>query len=296
MATVKHKIEYWATKFGFGIANLMSSETANSFGKFLGRLFSKLIPKRKLIAIENLKHAFKDAYSDDEYDKIATEAFENIGQTFIELARFKKISHDKIKKMISCENISVLQKVSDENKGAIIVTSHFGNWEMAGAWVVAMGHSFDVVVKIQSNPLVDTLINQLRENLHIGIIPVKVSTLRDIIKALRLNHFIGIAADQHDPSGNLVLDFFGRKASVAKGPAVFAKKQGCPIIPAVMRRVEHDKFEIIVSDPIYPSDSSDDNDDIVRMTKEYLIFFENVISKYPGQWMWTHRRWKIKND
>lgn len=293
MATINHKIEYWATKFGFGLANMMSAETANSFGKFLGRLISRMIPKRKIIAIDNLRNAFKESKTDSEYEAIAKQSFENIGQTFIELARFKKISHSDIKKMVTCENLSAFQKAHDEHNGAIIVTSHFGNWEMAGAWVVSMGYHFDVVVKVQSNQLIDNLITKLRKNLQIGIIPVKISTLRDILTSLRNNHFVGIAADQHDPSGNLILDFFGRKASVAKGPAVFAKKQNCPIIPAVMRRVDFDKFEIITAPGIYPSDTGDENDDIERMTKEYLAFFEDVISKYPGQWMWTHRRWKI---
>ncbi len=296
MATVKHRFEYWAAKFGFGIANLMSAKSANTFGKYLGRLFSRIIPVRKKIAIDNLRHAFKDSKTDSEYEKIAIESFENIGQTFIELARFSKISHSRLKAMVTCSDLSAFQKAHDEQKGAILVTSHFGNWEMAAAWVVAMGYEIDCVVKVQSNNLIDNLITQLRKRLQIGIIPVKTSTLRDILKSLKNNKFVGIVADQHDPSGNLILDFFGREASVAKGPAAFAKKQNCPIIPAVMRRISFETFEIITAPGIYPSDSVDEDEDIIRMTKEYLLFFENVIRKYPGQWMWTHRRWKINVD
>ena len=296
MATVKHRIEYWAAKIGFGIASLMSAKRANAFGKFLGRLLSRIIASRKVVAIDNLKHAFKETKTEAEYDTIAIQSFENIGQTFIELARFDKITQDDIKEMIQYDDLSAFQKAADEQNGAIVVTSHFGNWELAGASVVAMGYKFDVVVKVQSNPLVDRLITNLRKKLQIGIIPVKVSTLRDILTSLRSNHFIGIAADQHDPSGNLILDFFGRKASVAKGPAVFAKKQNCPIIPAVMRRIKYNKFEIITAPGIYPSESIDESDDIIRMTNEYLVFFEDVIRKYPEQWMWTHKRWKINVD
>ncbi len=296
MATVKHRLEYWAAVFGFSIANLLSAKSANSFGKFLGKFFSRILPKRKIIAIDNLRHAFKDSKTDEEYEKIAIESFENIGQTFIELARFKKISHSNLQSMVSCSDLSAFQKAHDEQNGAIIVTSHFGNWEMAAAWVVAMGYDIDCVVKVQSNHLVDNLITQLRKRLQIGIIPVKTSTLRDILKSLKNNKFVAIVADQHDPSGNLILNFFGREASVAKGPAAFAKKQNCPIIPAVMRRVEFDTFEIITAPGIYPSDSVDENEDMIRMTKKYLLFFEDVIRKYPGQWMWTHRRWKINVD
>jgi len=296
MATVKHRIEYWATKFGFGLVNMMSAKTANSFGKFLGSAFGRLLPKRKEIAVDNLRHAFKDTKTDLEYDKIAGEVFENIGQAFFELARFKKITHADLNSMITCKDVSPFQKAQDEQKGAVVVTAHFGSWELTGGWVVANGFQLDVVAKVQKNHLIDELINQLRKNLQIGVIPVKTSTLRNIIKTLRNKRFVGIVADQHDPSGNLVLDFFGRKAAVAKGPAVFAKKQNCPILPMVMRRIEYNKYEVITSPGIYPSSTIDENEDIIRMTKEYLAFFEDVIRKYPGQWMWTHRRWKLDKD
>ncbi len=252
MATVKHRIEYWATRLGFGLANILSAKSANSFGKFLGTTFSRLLPKRKKIAIDNLRQAFKETKTDLEYNEIATQVFENIGQTFLELARFNKITHANLKEMVTCKDTSAFQKAQDEQKGAILVTSHFGNWELSAGWVVAMGYDIDVVAKVQTNPLVDDLITKLRTNLQIKVIPVKTSTLRSILKSLKNKRFVGIVADQHDPSGNLILDFFNRKASVAKGPASFAKKQNCPIIPMVMRRIAYNKYEVITSEGIYP--------------------------------------------
>ena len=166
MATVKHRVEYWATKFGFGLVNMMSAETANSFGRFLGSVFGRLLPKRKKIAIDNLRHAFKESKTDLEYDKIAGEVFENIGQAFFELARFNKITHADLNEMITCKDVSPFQKAQDEEKGAIVVTSHFGSWELTGAWVVANGFQIDVVAKVQTNHLIDDLINQLRKKLQ----------------------------------------------------------------------------------------------------------------------------------
>ena len=294
MASLKHHIEYLATKCGFGLVNLMSPKRADSFGKFLGRLFSRVLPKRKQIALDNLRIAFKETKTDAEYEAIAIKSFENIGQTFIDMARFHKISLSKLKENVCCSDLSPLDKAQSEQKGAIIATAHFGHWEMAGGWVYAMDYPIDIVVKIQSNLLVDNLIAQLRQNLKFGQIQTKVSTLRDIMTSLKNNRFVVLAADQHDPSENLLLDFFGKKASVAKGPAVFARKQNCPIIPAVMRRAGFNEYEVHIAEGIYPSDLVDEKADIERMTKEYLAFLENIITKYPDQWMWTHRRWKLK--
>ncbi len=294
MASIKHHIEYLATKFGFGLVNCMSPKMADSFGRFLGRLFSRVLPKRKQIALDNLRIAFKDSKTDAEYEAIAIKSFENIGQTFIDMARFNKISLSKLKEDVTCSDLSPLEKAQNEKKGGIIATAHFGHWEMAGGWVHAVGFPLDIVVKIQSNRLVDELIAQLRQNLKFGQIQMKISTLREIMTSLKNNRFVVLAADQHDPSESLILEFFGKKASVAKGPAVFAKKQNCPIIPAVMRRVGFEEYEVHIADGIYPSDTLDEQADIERMTKEYLAFLECIITKYPDQWMWTHRRWKLK--
>ncbi|MFQ5454484.1 MAG: lysophospholipid acyltransferase family protein, partial [Candidatus Zixiibacteriota bacterium] len=119
------------------------------------------------------------------------------------------------------------------------------------------------------------------------------STLRDVIKALHANQFIGIVADQHDPSEKLILDFFGRKATVPRGPALFAIKTGCPILPYLLRRERYDRHVIIPCKPIYPPDNKDLEAGIREMSLTYLKFFEDTIRKYPDQWMWTHRRWKI---
>ena len=293
MAKISHTFEYLLARGGISFANLLSAKSADSFGRGLGNLFHLLLPKRQQIAYDNLQKAFGDELPEDEKRLITKKVFQSIGQTYIELARFQKIGQEAISEIIVHDGMENFHKAKKEGNGAIVLTSHFGNWEIGAAWVASEGFEIDVLVKVQSNPLVDKLVTNLREQTGINVIPVHQSTLRDIVKALRQNRFVAIAADQHDPSGNLILDFFGRKASIARGPASFAKKHNCPILPVMSKRESYLKHRIIAHSPIYPSSDLDVEEDIKRMTIEYLKFFEDVIRQYPEQWMWTHRRWKI---
>jgi KDO2-lipid IV(A) lauroyltransferase len=81
---------------------------------------------------------------------------------------------------------------------------------------------------------------------------------------------------------------------MAKGPALFAVRCGSPILPFLLRRERYDRHVIMAGDPIYPPESGDLEADILAMTEAYTRFFEDGIREYPDQWMWTHRRWKVR--
>ena len=85
----------------------------------------------------------------------------------------------------------------------------------------------------------------------VNVIPVRSSTLRDIVHALKKNRFVAIVADQHDPTGTLIMNFLGRPASVARGPASFAMKYSCPLMPFLMRRETPYKHRILAGKPIF---------------------------------------------
>lgn len=293
MAKLTHRIEYLFAKLFVNIANNLTENSANTFGRILGKLFYYTLKSRRKIANDNLFHAFGDTITEAKRAEVNCAVFQNIGLTFIELARFKNLGHTRLNEKVIPGGLEYFKQAKEGGKGGILVTSHFGNWELGAAWVVAQGYTLDVVAKMQSNPLVDRLITELRTNMDVRVILVKNSTLRDIVKSLKDNNFVAMVADQHDPSGTLQLEFFGRKASVARGPAAFARRQNCPLLPFMSVRLSDNSHEILAHSPIYPSLEMDEESDIIRMTREYLDYFEKIITQYPEQWMWTHRRWKI---
>ena len=294
MASLKHNFEYILTRTGFVFAGLLSASSADSFASGLGTLGYRILSSRRRVAADNLRRAFGDEISDNEIELIVRKVFQNVTRTFIETARFGKLKPEgACKIVIGGAGAEYLRQAHEYGKGALILTAHFGNWELLGAWVAAMGYHIDHLVGIQHNQKVHELWNDCRRSMGAGIIEVNRSTLRDVFKSLKANHFVGYAADQHAPAQNLVTEFFGRKAAVATGPARFAVKTGCMVLPMMLRRESYDRHTIIAREPILPPNSGDEEADVMSIVETYLKFWEDIIRKYPDQWMWTHKRWKI---
>lgn len=287
-----HRVEYTTSKALVGLARLMSSRLADRFGKNLGLVVHRIWGRRRELARKNMQAALGNSLSEAQVHENVKSAFQSIGRTFVEFARFGVTDQESIRSMVVPDGQSHFERARERGKGAILLTSHFGNWEIMGAWVASIGHPVDLLVGRQSNPLIHEMINGFRRTIGVGVIELP-EQLRQVFKSLRNNRVIGMIADQHAPSESMIIDFFGRPASAARGPAVFATRCDCPIIPAVLIREAHDRHRVVAGQPIYPPHSGDDEADIRSMTHEHNRFFEDCIRKNPTMWMWTHNRWKL---
>jgi KDO2-lipid IV(A) lauroyltransferase len=292
MARIRYTLEYAAAAAGAALARMMSPALADRCGAALGGLAWRMLASRRRIALDNMARAFNGAIPAEERPEIVHRVFQNLGRTMFEFARFSKTSHERIREICTGPGEEVLAQAYAEGKGAILVTAHFGNWELMGVWVATCGYPMDLLTGTQHNEKVNALLQQFRRNQKVGIIPLSTSA-RQVFKALKANHITGMGSDQHSASGGIVIDFMGRPASTPRGAALFAIRAGCPLMPFLLRRERYDRHVVISGGLIYPPNSGDEEADIRTMTIAYTRFFEEQIRKYPDQWMWTHRRWKV---
>lgn len=292
MASLSHQIEYLATLGAMKFAQRLDEAAAHRMGIRLGKLMYRVLGKRRAVSFDNLKKALGDEYSDDQLVAINRRVFENIALTLIEFSRFKQLKLDGVRRIVTGPGEEILKKTYAEGNGGIILTAHFGNWELLGAWGAAMGYPMDFLVGRQHNAKVDDLLLGFRREMGVGLIPLATAA-RQVFKALKANHITGIVADQHAPGGSVRIDFFGRPAAWAKGPALFAIRANAPLLPFLLRREDYDRHVLMPGEPIYPPKSGDEERDIETMLVAYARFLERGIRAYPDQWMWTHRRWKL---
>ncbi len=292
MATVSHHIEYVVAASLARLVQAMPSRMADSCGASLGRMAHAVLTSRRRIAHDNLKKAFGDGLPDDEISAITRRVFENTGRTLVEFARFGRMKSSDIGETVKDAGVEILRKVHDEGKGGVILSAHFGSWELLGGWVASKGYPIDLLVGRQHNEKVNELLISFRREMDVGIIRIPDS-IRQVFKALKANHFVALVSDQHATSGAVVVDFFGRRAATPQGPALFAVRSGCPILPFLLRREKYDRHVVMSGEPIYPPHSGNKEEDIQQMTQAYTGFFEDGIRRYPDQWLWTHRRWKL---
>lgn len=292
MAKLSHTLEYVAARTGVGLVSQLSPKQADSFGAWLGRTVWRLAGSRRKIAADNLRMALGDKLSEDEIEGIVKRVFENIGRTLVEFSRFGQLTRERMDEIIVGDGQEYIRKAHEEGRGAVFVTAHFGNWELVGGWSATNAMEVDFLTGTQHNEKINEMFNDFRRSFGVNLLPLR-SSLRGAFRSLKANHMTAMAADQHDGAQGMIIDFFGRKASTAKGPAIFALKANCPILPFVMRRERYDRHVVMAGDPVYPPNTGDPDEDMRQMTRGYLRFFEEAITQYPDQWMWTHRRWKI---
>ena len=291
MKKIKHRIEYIITKALGSLVQILPYGFSLKVGSFLGGIAFSLFRVRRKVTLDNLKRAFAQKYNKKELRKIAKNAYRNIGRGFVEYAMFPALSKKDLEKIVEFKGFEHLDKALQNKNGSVLVTGHFGSWELMGAAISRRGYPIDFLVGEQRNILVDNMMNDYRQLMGIRIIKKGVAT-RGVIKALRNNRFVAMLSDQDAGTDGTLIDFFGYPASTPKGPAAFALKTGAPIIMGFIIRENNKRQKVILEEPIYIKKSKNKDEDIKNLTQAYTSRLEEYVSKYPDHWFWPHRRWK----
>ncbi len=185
-------------------------------------------------------------------------------------------------------------KARNKEMGVVFVSCHLGNWELLPIGLRRIGITGYAVAQPRPNPRVDRYLTRLRELFGQRILDNKGS-FRNLVRLLRAGKNIGLIVDQNDRMSSLLVDFFGRQATANRGPALLARRVGCPIVPFFIRRVPGvNRHVMSIRDPIQAIKTRDAEADIRQMTQAYTRVFEEMIRKTPEQWLWLHRHWRTR--
>lgn len=290
---IKHTLEDQALALIIRVLGPLGFRGAQRFGAFLATMWYYLYRRRVDVSIANIDRAFQGKLSRRELKRISLQSYRNIGRTFLEFARFRYMTASDAGKLVDFSNPESLAAIAAEGRGAILVTGHFGNWELLGAAIAGLGYPISFVVGRQGNALVDKRINGYRGGMGVGIIE-QGAALRQIPKALRRGEFVALLADQDAGKGGVFVDFLGSPASTPKGAAHFAYRFQVPIMFGVTVRGDDGRHMARMHDPIRPREGADRDEEILRLTREYTRALEQAVYRYPEHYFWPHRRWKTK--
>ncbi len=290
-------LEYSAAYLIISLARVIPFRVTKTISSFLGDLLFFLAPKRRNIAIENLRHAFAGEKNDEEIRKIARESCRSFFLTFLEIVKLRYLftGTNAVKRLKAyAENLDELfmkaKKVHDESGGCIFVTPHIGNWEVLPQVSAVIGIPLAIVARPLDNEYLEKLIFRSRVAEGQFIIPKK-NALFVLQKTLQNGRSIGMLPDQSTMKG-VVINFFGRPASTTPVPAILAITYKRPIVVVAACRKDNNQYEGFVSDPIWPGEYTSEKAEIIRITGEITRNMEIIIRKYPEQYLWMHNRWK----
>lgn len=282
---------------GFSLfINLLPEVWALWLGRQMGRIAYGLDWEHRRTAIENLTLAFGSEKSKREIRALARKTFENLAMTAVEFVRMPGTDPEVFKKKLSVEGLEKAKKVlQNQKKGALLLLSHFGNWELMGL-IPRMFHlPISVIARpIKKNRWIDHMVSGIREGAGLEVIPAAKASRR-VLQALAQHRMVGILIDQRAKrSEGIWVDFFGRKAPTTPALAVLSMRTGAPIVPVFMIREDHARHRLLIRDPLQLVETGDVKKDVETNTRLVNETLEEMIRQYPDQWFWVHRRWERK--
>jgi KDO2-lipid IV(A) lauroyltransferase len=286
-------LEYLAYRLAVGLLRFAPERGALLFGEVVGWLAGVVFRIRWSTVVEHLRLAFPQR-SEGWHRRVAGASFRHLGREAVATFRLGRMDPEEIRKRTEMVGFDAVREAAERGNGLIVVTGHFGNWEMGGASIAAHGIPVDVVAQRQRNPLFDADLTANRQRLGMTVVERRDAPKR-VLRALRSGKAVGIVGDQNVRHGGVFVEFFGRPASTARGAALFALRTGCPLFVGLAKREEgfpqryRMMFEAVDFEP-----SGDMEKDVVRVTEAHTQYLEEGVRTWPEQYFWQHRRWKTR--
>lgn len=278
------------------LINLLPERVALWIGRGLGRAMYYLDVEHRKVAFQNLNIAFGREKSKREFRAIAKRSFENLGMMAMEFFRIPTLDIERFQKKVKIEGLERALRVLDENRGALLLLGHFGNWELMAFMSKVIRRPIMVIAKpIKRNPWLYQWILKSREKIGLIVIPPRHATQK-VLQALSENQIVGVLFDQRGKRSHGVwADFFGRKVPTTPGLAVMALRSGAPVIPVFMIREGWERHHLFIKEPLELIRTGDFRKDVEANTQLFNRTIESMVRQYPDQWLWIHRRWERKS-
>ena len=262
-------------------------------GARIGALMRRLSPRHYQIVLANMRLALGEGRSEAELNAMARACYTHLGKCLMEFIRLPAMSQDDLRRVVALEGAEHMEAALAGGKGAILLTGHLGNWEMAGARLVAQGFPVVAIARAQRDTALTDYILRTRESTGMKIYH-RESAVKASLLALKSNEFVGMLMDQNAGDDGVFVDFFGHLASTAGGAAVFALRTGAPVLPCFGWRNPDDTHTAVVDPPEPLTRTGDQKRDILENTARYTKIVEEKIRAHPEQWFWLHKRWKSR--
>ena len=263
--------------------------------QLLGSLLYAIDRRHRDRALGNLRRSFP-GMTERQRDRLARRSMQQMIMLFVEvLFTTRLIRLDTWSKYVELENFrEVLDLLIRRERGLILLTGHYGNWEILGYVLATLGFETISIARPLDNPYVSRFLFDVREKTGQKIIAKKGAT-PEITAALDQKGAVGFIADQNAGRKGIFVNFFGRKASTYKSIGLLAMGYEVPVVIGYARRLnDRFQFRIGAQDIIHPAEWKTQNDPLRYITQRYTKAIEDIVRVDPGQYWWVHRRWKTR--
>jgi KDO2-lipid IV(A) lauroyltransferase len=252
-----------------------------------------LSTKHKKRMNDNLNLAYPSKITKKEQKEIGIHAFMNLLDTVFGIVRRDGMAKDEVLENVTFEGADIIQKYQNEGKNFILITGHYGNWELLSQSIAIKFdlHLVGVGRKIDSD-MMDKLLLKNREQFNVEMV-YKQGAMKDSIRAINQGKVVGILTDQAIRKNQSIdVTFFGVQATHTPLASILSRKFDLDLVPAYICTDNYQNYTVKIYAPIKSLKTDNQEEDLAILTQLQANVMEDVIKQNPKQWFWMHRRWK----
>jgi KDO2-lipid IV(A) lauroyltransferase len=284
---------YLVVRVAVCVIGMLSYQAALKLAGALAWLAYRVDRRHRLVADGNLRHAFPGRYDDAQRDELVRAVYRHFCALLMVMIHLpRKLHPTNWKSHVDMGGTGRLTEMMVSGRPMLLVTGHFGNWEMGGYVLGLFGFTTHGVARPLDNPYVDDFLRSFREHKGQKLLS-KRGDFDRMQEVLTGGGVLGTLGDQDAGQRGLFVDFLGRPASTHKAIALMALEYNVPMLVLGVPRVgEPMRYKVVVGDIILPEEYAGRPDAVRAMTQRFTSALEGMVREYPEQYFWLHRRWK----
>ncbi|MBA2711707.1 MAG: lysophospholipid acyltransferase family protein [Tatlockia sp.] len=267
-----------------------------------GRFIYRFLPYRRSIIESNINQVFGEQLNKAEKLNLAKAFYSHLAKSILEGIQLRFLNEKKLRERVEIRGINNMLKTVANNKGVLVLTGHFGNWEFAPIGGILnfkeFQGQFHFIRRTIGSKFIEKILFRRYYQAGLNIIPKK-NSLYQVCDALEQNHAVIFVLDQHASLANrdgIAAEFFGKKAGTYRSLASLSRHTGVPVVPAAGYRLPNGKHVLEFYEPIEWKEYETAQESIYQNTLGYNQALEKIILARPEQWLWLHKRWKLKES
>jgi len=286
--------QYLALRLATAGLHMFSVDRNLASARAMGAAMYRFDHKHRKRAIYNIRLALPDL-SDHDVERIARASMQHFLQLGIEVLFTPRLLQlDTWADRLEVGNIRESLDLVLSDRPVIMATPHFGNWEVLGYAMALLGIDLSAVARPIDNPLVNDYLLGVRQRKGMKII-TKWGASEVMTDVLQRGGTLGFIADQNAGDKGMFVPFMGRLASTYKSIGLLAIRYNAPVICGGAHRIGNRfEYEFHIQDIIYPEQWAEQDDPLFYLTARYNRAMEQLILRYPEQYLWIHRRWRSR--